>query len=102
MGPTEKGLLNRVAPWLVSNVSRNMFGHLAALRLLERGFIAQPTGHQWNVLRIEPPLTISAAEIDSAAQAIGAVLADYQSLATLIKDTTVRIGQQFSSGWAID
>ena len=102
LGPTEKGLLNRVAPWLVSNVSRNMFGHLAALRLLERGFIAQPTGHQWNVLRIEPPLTISAAEIDSAAQAIGAVLADYQSLATLIKDTTLRIGQQFRSGWAID
>jgi putrescine aminotransferase len=102
LGPTDKGILNRLAPWLVSKASRSMFGHLAALRLLERGFVTLPTGHEGNVVRIEPPLTISESEVASVVQAVGAVLADYQSLAPMIKDTTWRIGQQFRSGWSID
>jgi putrescine aminotransferase len=102
LGPTDKGILNRLAPWLVSKAAHSMFGHLAALRLLERGFVTLPTGHEGNVLRVEPPLTIAEAEIDSVVQAVGDVLADYQSLAPLIKDTTWRIGQQFRSGWSIE
>lgn len=102
LGPTDAGLLNRLAPRLVAGVSRNLLGHWVAVTLLERGFVVQPTGHDWNVLRVEPPLVIGAAEIDGAVQAIGEVLDDYQGIGPLLRDASVRLGRQLRSGWEIE
>lgn len=99
LGPTDTGLLNRAAPWLVSGAARNVLGHVVALRLLERGFVAQPTGHAWNVLRIEPPLTICDADVDSAAIAVAEVLADYPGLVPLLREVVARLARQGRAGW---
>ena len=81
-------------------VSKSMFGQWAALRLLEKGYVCQPASHQWNVLRIEPPLTIAEAEIDRAVEAVGEVLDAYPGIAPLLRDVTMRVGRQFTKGWA--
>src|SRR5205807_1132193 len=36
LGPTDRGWLNRLSPWLVEAISRRVFGQWAAVRLLER------------------------------------------------------------------
>src|SRR5262249_37792288 len=56
--PEERGLLARARAPLVRAVSRNVFGQWLALRLLERGILAQPAAQRWDVLRLEPPLTV--------------------------------------------
>ena len=35
-----------------------------AVRLLERGVVCALTFHRWNILRLEPPLTVKAEQIE--------------------------------------
>lgn len=100
IGPTESGLLNRVAPGLVDAVSTKVFGQWLSVRLLERGFLTQPASQQWNVLRLEPPLTVSDQEIDAVAGAIAEILGEYRSLPPLLKDVTARLGKQMLGGFS--
>jgi putrescine aminotransferase len=100
LGPTEQGWVNRLAPTLVSAVSERVFGQWASLKLLEEGIIAQPASHQWDVLRLEPPLTVGREEIRRAAEAVARILDGYRTLPALLKDVAVRLGEQSQRGWS--
>jgi len=99
LGPTGSGLVNRIAPGLVRKIARAVFGQWAALGLLERDVICQPAAHHWNVLKIEPPLTIAAGEVERAVDAIAAVLGEYTGIAPLLADVTRRVGRQWVGGF---
>ena len=71
-----------------------------AVRLLERGILCQPASQHWNVLRIEPPLTITEAEIEHAVGEIAQLLGQYTKLAPLLKDVTARLTEQYRGGWS--
>lgn len=100
LGPTEQGWLNRLAPGLVRAVSKQVFGQWAAVKLLERGVIAQPATQHWDVLKLEPPLTLQSREVDQAVAALGDVLDEYRGVSALVSDVVERVGKQFMAGWA--
>jgi putrescine aminotransferase len=83
----------------VKKIARSVFGQWAALRMLEKGFIVQPSAHCWNVVRLEPPLTIGEAEIDLAVNALGEVLDGYRGLVPLARDVTRRLREQRRRRW---
>jgi putrescine aminotransferase len=99
LGPTEQGWLNRLAPGLVRAVSKQVFGQWAAVKLLERGVIAQPATQHWDVLKLEPPLTLQSREVDQAVAALGDVLDEYRGVSALVNDVVERVGKQFMAGW---
>jgi putrescine aminotransferase len=99
LGPTGAGWFDRLAASVVEQVSERVFGQWLALRLLENGIVAQPASQQWNVLKLEPPLTAGDGEIDALVDAIGRVLDDYRSLPPLLKDVTARLGKQWRGGF---
>lgn len=92
-------LSKRLRAPLVQAVARNVFGQWLALRLLERGLICQPAALRWDVLKIEPPLTIQAAEVDQIVTEVVQVLQHYRQLGPLLHDIGQRMGQQFMKGW---
>lgn len=94
LGPTSRGLLGRVAPGVVSEVSEKVFGQWLAVRLLEAGIVTQPASQRWDVLRLEPPLIVRRSEIDRVVDAITTVLDDYRSLPALVADVATRLGVQ--------
>ncbi|MDF1661768.1 MAG: aspartate aminotransferase family protein [Planctomycetota bacterium] len=100
LGPTDQGLVNKLAPGLVKMLSKEVFGQWAAVKLLERGLLCQPATQNWNVLKIEPPLTLSSDQVTQIIDTVGAVLDDYSDVAQVMEDVTVRVGQQFLSGWS--
>ncbi len=100
LGPTESGLLNRLAPGLVERVSEKVFGQWAALRLLEEGIVCQPASHRWDVLRLEPPLTVKSEEIARVVDAVARILGDYTGLVPLLRDVVARLGEQRRRGGA--
>jgi putrescine aminotransferase len=100
LGPTQQGgLLHRALPLIVQAVSKHIFGQWLAVRLLEEGVIAQPSSQQWNVLKLEPPLTVTNAEMDTVVEKIGTILDQYRDVAPIIRDATERLGKQAMGGW---
>ena len=69
-------------------------GQWLALALLEEGLIVQPASQAWNVLRIEPPLTIADTEIAEALDKIGRVFDCHQSTVPLLGRSARRIVEQ--------
>lgn len=100
LGPTETGWLNRLTPGLVAQVSEKIFGQWAAFRLLERGLVCQPAAHHWNVLKLEPPLTITRAEIDWTLDTVVDLLNEYRDIPPLLKDVSLCVSGQWRRGWA--
>jgi putrescine aminotransferase len=101
LGPTKgTGLLGRFLPGVVDVLSKRVFGQWLALRLLERGILAQPASQQWNVLKLCPPLTVTPEEIDRVVDTIADVLAEYTELRPLLTDVGQRLGTQFLAGWS--
>jgi len=98
LGGTDSTWLGRAAPRLVDGFAELVFGQWAAVRLLEKGIICQPASRKWNVLKLEPPLTIGSADLSAAADAIVEVLGDYEGAATLVSDVSRRLGAQLLSG----
>ncbi len=100
LGPTERGgLLHRALPSIVEAVSKRIFGQWLAVRLLEEGIVAQPASQQWNVLKLEPPLTVTEVEIDTAVERIGAIMDEYREVGAIVRDATERLGKQAMGGW---
>lgn len=99
LGPTDSGVLNRVAPSLVEAVSKKAFGQWAALKLLEEGIICQPASQRWNVLRLEPPLTVQENEVKTVIDTISRLFDEYRSLPKLLKDVAARVTGQYKKGW---
>lgn len=101
LGPTKSGgLLRRLLPGFVDVLSKRVFGQWLAVRLLERGILARPALHQWNVLKLSPPLTVSEEEIERVVATVADVLAEYTELRPLLTDVGQRLGTQFLSGWS--
>ncbi|MBI4345401.1 MAG: aspartate aminotransferase family protein [Elusimicrobia bacterium] len=98
LGAAEPAFWDQLVPGLTDRVAREVFGQWAAVRLLEKGVVAQPASQRWNVLRLEPPLTIAAPEIDRAAAAVVEVLSEYRGAAGVLKDAGLRIGRQLLNG----
>ena len=100
LGPTAKGgLLHRALPQIVEAVSKHIFGQWLAVRLLEDGVVAQPASQQWNVLKLEPPLTVTDTEIDTVVEKIGKILDQYREVGPIVRDATERLGKQALGGW---
>lgn len=99
LGPTS-GALSALAPGLVRQLSRQVYGQWLAVRLLERGIVAQPAALAWNVLRLEPPLTIQEPELDRIAEAVVGVLREVDSVPRLLAEVTARLGAQARRGGA--
>ena len=97
LGPAS-GVLSRLAPGLVSLVSRQVYGQWLAVRLLEAGIVAQPAALAWNVLRIEPPLTIAEPELDQIADAVVGILREVDSVPRLLAEVGARMGDQVLRG----
>ena len=98
LGPTDAGILNRAAPWAVRGLSRRVFGQWAAARLLEAGVVAQPASQRWEVLRLEPPLTITAEEVDGLIDAVAGVLSEVRSVGPVLADVARRVAAQRAAG----
>jgi putrescine aminotransferase len=94
------GFLARLLPGVVDQLSRRVFGQWLALRLLEKGIVAQPASQQWNVLKLEPPLTVTEAEIDRVVETLAGILAEYTDLKKLVADAAHRFGMQALAGWS--
>jgi len=100
LGPTEKGgFLHRALPRVVEAVSKRIFGQWLAVRLLEAGVVAQPASQQWNVLKLEPPLTVTDADIDAVVDRLGVILDEYRDVGAIVRDATERLGKQAMGGW---
>jgi putrescine aminotransferase len=99
LGPTESGLVNRLLPGVVEQVSKRVFGQWLALRLLEEGILCQPASQQMSVLKLEPPLTVSEEEIDRVVEATARILDSYRDLRSLFTDAGKRLGLQVLGGW---
>jgi putrescine aminotransferase len=99
LGPTDIGLTNRLSPGLVEMISRRVFGQWVALRLLERGIVCQPASQQWNVLKLEPPLTIRPEQVSQLVENLTEVLDEYRGLVPILRDVTERLIRQFLAGW---
>ena len=81
----------------MASLADRLAGQWFALALLERGVILQPASQAWNVLRIEPPLTIDPAQAADAVDAIGAVFDRHESIVPLIGRSTRRLVEQMLS-----
>lgn len=100
LGQTERGLRGLVTRALVDGLSERVFGQWLALKLLERGVLVQPAAQRWNVLKLEPPLTIDEAQTDSLANVVIEVLEDFRQPARTLADVARRVGRQWRQGWA--
>jgi len=100
LGPTDSGFFQRAFSSVVESVSEKVFGQWLAVRLLERGIVCQPASQHWNVLRLEPPLTISEAELERAVSETAELLRQYTGLSPLLKDVTARLSEQYRGGWS--
>jgi putrescine aminotransferase len=99
LGPTASGLASRLTAGVVASVSEKVFGHWAAVKLLERGVVCQPAAHAWSVLKLEPPLTVTEEHVAQAVDALGHVLDEYRRLPRLVADVAQRLGTQGLRGW---
>jgi putrescine aminotransferase len=84
----------------VSSVSKRIFGQWLAVRLLERGVLCQPASQQWNVLKLEPPLTVTRDEIDRVVSLIVEIMDEYRDIGRLLVDAGERLGEQALGGWS--
>jgi putrescine aminotransferase len=95
----ELGLPATVLARLVAGSLRRrlagIFGQWAALKMLERSVVCQPASLHWNVLRLEPPLTIRAPEVEQLATAVATVLDEYHDARTLLADVAARAGRRW-------
>jgi putrescine aminotransferase len=91
--------VSKLAPSLASATAGQFIGQWIAVRLLEAGVLCQPAAHQWDVLKIEPPLVIDDADVDRLVAAVGGILDEYRTLRALLKDVGLRVAAQKRAGW---
>jgi putrescine aminotransferase len=85
---------------LLDLLARGVAGQWAAVRLLESGALCQPASQSWNVLKLEPPLTISREETAHAADLVVATLEECREPGRLLRDVARRAAEQLATGLA--
>jgi putrescine aminotransferase len=75
-------------------------GQWVSVRMLEAGYVCQPTAHHWDVLKIEPALTIDERELLAAVDALGAILDGYGGALGVLRDVGARMTQRGMRGFA--
>jgi putrescine aminotransferase len=93
--PLVAGLRGRGLLLAIELRAPDVAGQWLALAMLERGLIVQPASQAWNVLRLEPPLTITAEELSHATNVIGEVFDANRSVAPMLARTGIRAAAQF-------
>lgn len=78
----------------VEKLAETLVGQWLSVVLLERGVIVQPASQGWNVLRIEPPLTMTTAHVSEAIDAIAHTFDEHRTLAPLVARAAWRMGVQ--------
>jgi putrescine aminotransferase len=92
--------LTTIAPRVGRLTPPPFLGQWISVRLLEAGYLCQPTAHEWDVLKIEPPLTITEAEIRAFVAALGDILDEYSSAPAVLRDVGIRMASRGVRGWA--
>jgi putrescine aminotransferase len=92
------GLTSLLTLGIPNLVAKNLFGVWIAQRMLERGFLTQIPVHDWNVLRIEPPLVVERAEIDAFVDALKATFAENESFVSFARAAGGRILERRLAG----
>jgi len=100
LGIADSRLLARVVPDQLRETFAGILGQWFALQLLERRILCQPAAHRWNVVKLEPPLTVQAIHVDRVIDAVADVLDAGRDVARLVRDITARLGRQALKGWA--
>ncbi len=100
LGAEPRTGVGKLLSGVVDTLSRKVFGQWLAVRLLEKNIVCQPASQQWNVLRLEPALTVTEAEIMRTVEAIGDILAEYTDMVPLLRDVGQRLGKQALSGFS--
>lgn len=70
-----------------------------SLRLLEEGVLCQSTKNCPEVLRLEPPLTLSSADASTIQTRILRVLREHEGATTVLASLLRRLGRQARAGW---
>jgi 4-aminobutyrate aminotransferase-like enzyme len=78
----------------VEKLAETLVGQWLSVVLLERGVIVQPASQAWNIIRIEPPLTMTAAHVSEAIDAIGGAFDEHRTLTPLVARAAWRMGVQ--------
>jgi putrescine aminotransferase len=99
LGLDDSRLLARVAPEQLQETFTGILGQWIALQLLERRILCQPAAHRWNVVKLEPPLTVQSAQIDRAVEAVADVFDASRDVTRLVKNIAARVGRQALKGW---
>ncbi len=72
---------------------------LGFYQLLERGVHCQPASHRWNVIRLEPPLTITGEQAETITGHIVDVLGGYGGVVRLLRDVGKHVGAKAFRDW---
>lgn len=93
-----RGLGTVLTLGLPNLLAKQLYAFWIAQRMLERGFLTQVPAHDQNVLRIEPPLTISRDEIDQFVDALGETFSENESFLRFFREAVGRlIGRRLGS-----
>ena len=92
--------LAEVAPKLGRLAPPPVIGQWIAVKMLEAGFVVQPTAHDWDVLKLEPPLVIDEPDIHAFVDALADILDGYRNAASIVYDVGVRMASRGARGFA--
>jgi putrescine aminotransferase len=84
---------------LPASVPPPPLGHWVALELLEKGVLCQPAAHRPEVLRLAPPLTISAADVAVLVDRVDLVMQACDGASSVLSALLWRLGRQARAGW---
>jgi putrescine aminotransferase len=95
-----RSYLAKAAPMIAAQISEKVIGQWIAFKLLERGIVCQPSSQRWDVLKLEPPLTISAEQIDHAVKTFVDVFNQCRDVPRIVAMAGWQVGQQWRRKWA--
>jgi len=97
-GAPTSGITSALTLGIPNKVAKELFAFWIAQRMLEKGWLTQVPAHDQNVLRVEPPLTITREEIDGFVDALSETVAENESFLKFATDAAGRlISRQFGA-----
>jgi len=89
--PPSSGFHQLVTLGVQNLVTKLLFAHWVAVRLLEEGFVTETLSHDETALRIEPALIIDKAEIDQFFDALQRILDENESFTAFARGAGSRL-----------